>query len=143
MNEIHFEVKHPIILDSQQPAECLVLQHTHQIHDHQGVEYLRSVFQQDYAILRLSSVVRKLKSECLFCRHRREQCLQPLMAGLPIELLAYKKPAFTNTGLDCFGPLEVTIRRTTEKKMDITLYLLNSPPRSSPESQHQLMNDGN
>ena len=38
------------------------------------------------------------------------------MADLPIERLAYKKPAFTNTCLDCFGPLQVTIRRTTEKR---------------------------
>ena len=38
------------------------------------------------------------------------------MVDLPIERLEYKKPAFTNTSLDCFGPLHVTIRRTTEQR---------------------------
>ena len=42
MKEILFEVKHPNILDRRQPAVCLILQHTHQILRHQGVECLRS-----------------------------------------------------------------------------------------------------
>ena len=100
MKEIPFEVKYPIILDSRQPAVCLLLPHTHQIHHHQGVEYLRSVIQRVNAVLRLRSALRKLESECLFCRRRRAKCLQPLMADLPTERLAYKKPTFTNTGLD-------------------------------------------
>ena len=108
MKEITFEVKHAIILDSWHPAVCLLLQHIHQIHHHQGVEYVRYVIQQDYAVLRLRSVLRKLESECLFCRQRRAKSLQPLMADLPTERLDYKKPAFTNRGLDCFGPLHLT-----------------------------------
>ena len=126
MKEIHFEVKHPIILDSRHPAVCLLLQHIHQIHLHQGVEYLRSVIQQDYAVLRLRSALRKLESECLFFRRRRAKCLQSLMADLPTERLAYKKPAFTNTGFDSFGPLHVTVRRTTEKRWIIIFTCLTT-----------------
>ena len=77
MKEIPFEVKHPIILDSRQPAVCLLLQHTHQIQYQQGVEYLRSVIEREYAVLRLRSALRKQDSECLFCRRRRAKCLQP------------------------------------------------------------------
>ena len=68
------------------------------------MEYLRSVIQQNYAILRLRSALRKLESECLFCRRRREQNLQPQKADLPIEHLAYKKPAFNNTPLPASQP---------------------------------------
>ena len=55
------------------------------------------------------------------------------MADLPTERLAYKKPAFTNTGLDCFGPLHVTARRITEKqpKKAIHLEVLHSLNTSS------------
>ena len=84
------------------------------------------VNQQYYAILRLRSVHRKLESECLFCRRRRAQWLHPLMADLPIERLAYKKPTFTNTGLDCFGPLQVTTRRTTEKRWKLLFTCLTT-----------------
>ena len=126
MKEAPFEVKHPIILDNPHPAVCLLLQHIYQIHLHKGVEYLRSVIQQDYAVLRLRSALRKLESERLFCRRRRAKCLQPLMPDLPTERLAYRKPAFTNTGLDCFGPLHVTVRRATEKRCIIIFTCLTT-----------------
>ena len=38
------------------------------------------------------------------------------MADLPVERLAYQSPPFTNTKVDYFGPLYVTVRRTTEKR---------------------------
>ena len=38
------------------------------------------------------------------------------MADLPKERLAYQSPPFTNTGVDIFGPIYVTVRRTTEKR---------------------------
>ena len=38
------------------------------------------------------------------------------MADLPVERLAYQSLSFTNTGVDYFGPLYVTVRRTTEKR---------------------------
>ena len=38
------------------------------------------------------------------------------MSDLPKERLAYQSPPFTNTGVDYFGPLYVTVRRTTEKR---------------------------
>ena len=56
----------------------------------------------------------------------KAKCLQPLMADLPTKRLAYKKPAFTNTGLDCFGPLHVTVRRTTEKRWIIIFTCLTT-----------------
>ena len=38
------------------------------------------------------------------------------MADLPVERLAYQSPPFTNTGVHYFGPLYVTVRKTTEKR---------------------------
>ena len=48
------------------------------------------------------------------------------MLDPPSERLAYKKPAFTNTGLDCFGPLHVTVRQTTEKRWILIITCLTT-----------------
>ena len=39
-----------------------------------------------------------------------------MMADLPIERLSFQKPPFTMTGVDYFGPLFVTVRRSSEKR---------------------------
>ena len=46
----------------------------------------------------------------------RAVTLQPILVDLPVQRLAYQSAAFTNTGVDYFGPFYVTLRRTTEKR---------------------------
>ena len=83
---------------------------------HQGIDYLRSKVQERYAILKLRSTLRSIKSNCVLCRKLRAATIQPITADLPKERLAYQSPPFTNIGVDYFGPFYVTIRRTTEKR---------------------------
>ena len=80
------------------------------------MDYLRSKVQERYAILKLRSTLRSIKSNCVLCRKFRAAIIQPIMADLPKERLAYQSPPFTNTGVDYFGPFYVTVRRTTEKR---------------------------
>ena len=46
----------------------------------------------------------------------RAATIQPIIADLPVEKLAYQSPPFTNTGVEYFGPFYVTVCRTTEKR---------------------------
>ena len=114
--EIDFDVKHPIVLDARHFFVKLFLRHNHVKHHHQGIDYLRAKVQERYTILKLRSSLRFIKSNCLTCRKFRAATIQPIMADLPVERLAYQSPLFTNTGLDYFGPFYVTVRRTTEKR---------------------------
>ena len=96
----------------------LFLEHTHVNHYHQGVEYLRSIVQEHYTVLKLRSSLRFIKAHCLRCREIHAVTMQPINSDLPKETLAYQSPPFTNTGVDYFGPFYVTVRRTTEKMWD-------------------------
>ena len=109
-------MKHPIILDARHAFVKLFLRHTHVKHHHQGIDYLRAKIQERYTILKLRSSLRSIKSNCVTCRMFRAATIQPIMADLPVERLAYQSPPFTNTGVDYFGPFYVTVRRTTEKR---------------------------
>ncbi|XP_075258365.1 uncharacterized protein LOC142350403 [Convolutriloba macropyga] len=57
---------------------------------------------------------------------RSSKPVQPMMADLPSERLAFQCPPFTNVGLDYFGPFHVTIRRSSEKRWGFLLTCLTT-----------------
>ncbi len=102
-----------------------------------GVEYLRAKFNQEFCVLGLRAAFRSIQSRCVLLPKRRAQPLEPVMADLPAERLGSKQPCFAFTGIDYFGPLFVTVRRSTEKRWDflftciIHLEVVNSLDTSS------------
>ena len=114
--EVEFDVKHPIVLDACHAFVKMFLRHNHVKHHHQGIDYLRAKVQERNTILKLRSSLRPIKSNYVTCRMFRAATIQPIMADLPKERLAYQSLPFTNTGVDYFGPFYVTVRRTTEKR---------------------------
>ena len=114
--EVGFNVKYPIILDARLPFVKLFLVHTHVKHYHQGVEYLRSVVQEHYTVLKLRSSLRSIKAHCLRFREFKAVTIQPIRSDLPKERPAYQSAPFRNSGVEYFRPFYVTVRRTTEKR---------------------------
>ena len=108
--------QHPIVLDARHAFVKLFFRLNHVKHHHQGIDYLRAKVQERYIILKLRSSLRSIKSNCVTCRKFRAATIQPIMADLPIERLAYQSSPFTITGVDYFDPFYVTVRRTTEKR---------------------------
>ena len=111
-----FDVKHPILLDARHPLVRLLLEHLHSQHCHQGVDYLRELVQQRFAVVKLRAVLRTIVSRCLTCRKRKAETLTSIMSDLPRERLAFKEPPFSNSGIDYFGPFFVSVKRSTEKR---------------------------
>ena len=116
LNEATFDVKHPVVLDGRHPLVRLLLEHQHKIHCHQGVNYLRAFVQQRFAVVKLRTILRTIVSRCITCRKRRVETLTPMMSDLPRGRLAFKKPPFSNAGVDYFGPFFVSVKRFTEKR---------------------------
>ena len=88
--EIDFDLKHPIILDGRHPLVLLFLRHMHLKHHHEGVDYLRALIQQRFAVLKLRSTLRSNRFSCVLCRKRNATPVQPMMADLPSERLGFQ-----------------------------------------------------
>ena len=112
----NFNVKRPILLDRRYPAVRLFLEHLHEIHYHQGVEYLRALIQQKFAIVKLRTTLRTIQTRCVTCLNRKAETRTSIIANLPKERLAFASRPFTNSGLDYFGPFYVSVKRSTEKR---------------------------
>ena len=97
---LSFEQRLLILLSTKQEIVNLMLRDLHQQHNHEGVEYVRSVIQQNFWILGLRKALRKVKSQCVFCRKLHAQTKIPFMADLPTERLDYQSYPFINVGVD-------------------------------------------
>ena len=61
LSEITYDVKHPIILDGRHRLVHLLLQHLHDLHYHQGVDFMRAQVQQTMLFSKLGAACVKLK----------------------------------------------------------------------------------
>ena len=116
LSEVPFETRHPVILDGRHPFVRLLLTHIHWSNHHFGVEYLRSVVQEKFAVVRLRPVLRSIRSNCVVCRKHRANPPTPMMSDLPKERLGLGKRPFTYTSVDYFGPFYVVNHRLSCKR---------------------------
>ena len=121
----NFDAKPPILPESSHPAVCLYLEQLHETHCHQGVDYLKALVQQKFAIGKLRTALRSIVSNCVTCRKRRGETLDPIMSDIPRERLAFKERPFTNTGINYFGPFLRSCEKINQKTMGILVHLLN------------------
>ena len=113
---LSFEQRHPILLSTMHEMVDLMSRDSHQEHNHEGVDNIRSVIQQNFWILGLRNALRSIKSQCVFCRKLRAQTKVPFMADLPTKRLDYMLYPFMSVGVDYFGPIEVKLLRRTMKR---------------------------
>ena len=80
-----------MILDSRDHVVRLLLKCLHDGHRYQGVEYMRALVQERFAVISGRSVIRSLRPSCVTCRRFRARAPDPLMADLPKERLGSGK----------------------------------------------------
>ncbi|XP_041978615.1 uncharacterized protein LOC121732727 [Aricia agestis] len=108
--------KSPAIIDGDHPAVRLWIEHTHRRLQHAGVETTVNECRQHYWVLRLRPSVRSIVKGCLPCRIRREAPPSPATGDHPPSRLAHHQRPFTNTGVDYFGPVSVTVGKQHHKR---------------------------
>ncbi|KAI8429320.1 hypothetical protein MSG28_007815 [Choristoneura fumiferana] len=108
--------KRPVILDGHHRTTRLLVEYHHRRALHGAHELVVNELRQAYWILRLRPTVRAVAAQCLFCKYRRAAPQPQRMADLPPARLQHNRRPFTFTGLDFFGPMEVTVGRGRQKR---------------------------
>ncbi|XP_037300978.1 uncharacterized protein LOC119191187 [Manduca sexta] len=79
------------------------------------VESVVNYCRQHKWVIRLRPTVKAVVRSCFKCRQRAATPPQPITGDLPPCRLAHHHRPFTYTGLDYFGPLTVTVGRSSQK----------------------------
>lgn len=117
--------RHPIILPKTDHIVDLIIRHYHELSGHSGLEHTLSLIREKFWIINPRSTVRSILNNCVSCRKRQAHAAEQKMASLPADRVTPRKPPFTFTGVDCFGPIEVKRGRTTVKRYGIIFTCLN------------------
>jgi hypothetical protein len=106
----------PAILPNKHAITNMIVRHHHVKFAHQLQETVIASIRKNYWIINIRSAVRRVKSQCQFCKIRRARPVPPMMGELPKCRLDHGQKPFTHTGMDFFGPLEVSIFRRKVKR---------------------------
>lgn len=120
------ETKHPLILSKDQHVATLILKHIHQQLGHSGRSHVLSTLRRRYWITGANTAVRKIITECCFCRRHNAKMMEQKMGDLPKERILPNHPPFTNVGVDYFGPIDVKRGRGTVKRYGVIFTCLSS-----------------
>ena len=109
----------PAILDSKEKFSQFLLSFYHSKFYHVNHESVINEIRQKYWIIGLRRSLRHLIYKCVECRLQRGKPANPKMGDVPSARLAYRMRPFSHSGLDFFGPIEVTIGRRREKRYGV------------------------
>jgi hypothetical protein len=83
---------------------------------HVGVEWVLSLVREKFWLVKARRVIKGLIKVCVLCRKLHgKPCVQQ-MSEVPDERLDYGGSAFSNVGIDVFGPFFVKLKRSTVKR---------------------------
>ncbi|XP_057368282.1 uncharacterized protein LOC130689298 [Daphnia carinata] len=123
---VPLDVRHPIILPRHERFTQLILSQMHRDRAHSSAEQLHHEARSQYWIPKGRLTAQKAFRMCLPCKRKNAKGFHPKMADLPSFRLKVGYPAFTHTGVDYFGPIEVTILRRTVKRWGCLFTCLTS-----------------
>lgn len=115
-SELTFDARHQVIIPFQDPLTDLIIRDAHETNFHSQISRTLYDVRTRYWILKGRRAVERIVRKCELCLKRYAKPLTPQMAPLPAARLQAFVPAFTNVGVDYFGPLYVSIGRRAEKR---------------------------
>ena len=108
---ISYDSKFPIVIPHKHHITTLIIREYHERAGHLGTPTVLGLIREKFWITRGYSTVRSELGKCVICRRVQGRVLEQKMAPLPFDRVAEYEPAFSYTGMDCFGPFYVTLGR--------------------------------
>ncbi|XP_041782399.1 uncharacterized protein LOC121599013 [Anopheles merus] len=106
----------PILLPQKPRIVKLLVRNYHEKYHHQADNVVIGTLRQTYWIVQLRNVLKAVKGCCQRCILNTATPQTPLMAPLPSFRTHPHNPPFLHSGVDYFGPLDVTVKRSIEKR---------------------------
>ena len=116
LQDVGYYTKHPVLLSVKHPFIKSKLIHLHQSYHYLDFDFVRAQVGYKYIILKIRATLGTIRYQCIPCRKRDAAILNLIMADLLKERLACLEPAFSNCGVDYFGTLFASIRRSSAKR---------------------------
>lgn len=110
------DARNPIVLPKEHHLTFILVATYHRRLRHQQQAAVVSEIRQKYWVPHLRTIVRRVKSQCTFCRIKAARPAEPVMGQLPRDRLTPFVRPFTYTGVDFFGPMFVSVGRRREKR---------------------------
>ncbi|XP_036347224.1 uncharacterized protein LOC118756578 [Rhagoletis pomonella] len=114
-----FQARRPILLPRKHIWSDLIVQHCHEKSHHQNSAITINEVRQKYWIPGLKTLLKAIQRKCLVCKIDRAQPSPPMMGQLPVDRITPFVRPFTFTGVDLFGPFNVSIGRRHEKRWSV------------------------
>ena len=102
--DIPVNSKNQIILSKSHYLSYLLIKEIHERNAHVGRGHTLSLLRKDFWIVACIALIRKVLSNCLYCRRQFVKPNTPQMGNIPEERLFENCKPFTSTGIDYFGP---------------------------------------
>lgn len=118
-DDFSYESKHPIIMSPKHEIPTLIIQHFHNQNTHIGQETVISNLRRIYWITGCRNAVKKVAHNCQVCKNRKAIPQVPIMGQLSACRVNQTVRPFVKTGVDLFGPIEIKVHRSHEKRYGV------------------------
>lgn len=135
------DFKNPIILDPNHLITRLIIQHYHDKIHHHGQDTLLNNLRRRFWIIRARQAMKSVYARCQTCKNRKSTPQIPIMGQLPSCRLETTIRPFIKTGVDYFGPLLVTVKRSHEKRYGV-IFTCMTTRAVHLDIAHDLTTDG-
>ncbi len=120
------DLKHPTILPNRHTVTHLIILDIHVSKSPGSTETTLGELRTSYWVPRPRQAIKRAWKDCRFRRRHRCRPQPPLMGALPYERLAPLQRPFLWVGIDYFGPLFVTVGRSTAKRWGLLITSLTT-----------------
>jgi len=109
-SNLSYDQIYPVIM----PANCnisrAIVEYEHVRLAHPGIDRTINAVRDRYFVIGLRGIAKGVRRNCRICKWLRAATQDATYGALPAFRLDMASPPFTNTGLDIFGPLKISMK---------------------------------